>query len=50
MDQASETFISQAINLLQMATDKYGKVGYDSKYEIREIIERLEFILEKEGV
>ena len=45
MDETSITFIEQAINFLQLAIDKHGKVSRNKVETIKNIIEELEDIL-----
>jgi len=45
MDETSKTFIEQAINFLQLATDKHGKISRNKVEIIKNIIEELEDVL-----
>jgi len=45
MDENSRTFIEQAINFLQLATDKHGKVSRNKVEIIKNVIEELEDVL-----
>jgi len=45
MDENSRTFIEQAINFLQLATDKHGRISKDKVRIIKNVIEELEDVL-----
>jgi len=45
MDENSRTFIEQAINFLQLATDKHGRISKDKMRIIKNVIEKLEDVL-----
>jgi len=45
MDETSRTFIEQAINFLQLATDNHGKISRNKVEIIKNIIEELEDVL-----